>query len=376
MRPVVLIVVNDAGFFLSHRVAIAEAAQGEGYEVHVASQEGSAVKEVVERGFRHHTLALSRSGKNPFSELRTLFSLWVLCWRLRPDVLHLVTIKPVLYGGIVARFAPVKGVLAAISGLGFVFMAQGRRAKLLRMAIAVMYRAALAKRNLRAVFQNPDDRDALAGIGAITSKKSILIRGSGVDLQAYVPQPEAPGVPVVTLGARLLRDKGVFEFVQAAEILSYRGVHAQFQLVGDIDPGNPTSVSAGDLEEWSARGIVKCMGYQSDMISVFQRSHVVVLPSYREGLPKVLIEAAACGRAVVTTDVPGCRDAIESGITGLLVPVQDAIALADAIQRLVEDSMLRQQMGRAGRELAERAFAIESIVAQHLDIYKLLEKSA
>ena len=208
MRPVVLIVVNDAGFFLSHRVAIAEAAQGEGYEVHVASQEGSAVKEVVERGFRHHTLALSRSGKNPFSELRTLFSLWVLCWRLRPDVLHLVTIKPVLYGGMVARFAPVKGVLAAISGLGFVFMAQGRRAKLLRMAIAVMYRAALAKPNLRAVFQNPDDRDALAGIGAITSKKSILIRGSGVDLQAYVPQPEAPGVPVVTLGARLLRDKG------------------------------------------------------------------------------------------------------------------------------------------------------------------------
>ncbi|AXA26180.1 MULTISPECIES: glycosyltransferase family 4 protein [Pseudomonas] len=376
MKPVLLIIVNDPAFFLSHRLPIAVHAKALGHEVHVATQAAARVAEIVEHGFVHHALPLSRSGKSPLGELKALLAIWKLCWRLRPDVLHLVTIKPVLYGGIAARLSPVKGVLAAISGLGFIFMAKGRKAALLRNLVAFLYRLALGKRNLRAVFQNPDDQRTLTELGAITEQKSVRIRGSGVDLSQYQYLPEASGVPVVTLAARLLRDKGVLEFVEAARLLSERGVQARFQLVGDPDPGNPTSIQEGDIAHWQEQGIVRCLGYQSDIASVFAQSHIVVLPSYREGLPKVLVEAAACGRAVVTTDVPGCRDAIEADVTGLLVPVRDSERLADAIERLLSDEELRQQMGAAGRALAERAFAIESIVAQHLDIYRTLERSA
>lgn len=376
MSRVLLIVVNDAGFFLSHRLPVAESARKEGFLVHVATQEGCAVERLLALGFSHHALPLSRSGKSPLGELKALLAIWKLCWRLRPDVLHLVTIKPVLYGGIAARLSPVKGVLAAISGLGFIFMAEGRKAALLRSLVAFLYRLALGKRNLRAVFQNPDDQRALTGLGAITEQKSVRIRGSGVDLSQYQYLPEDPGIPVVTLAARLLRDKGVLEFVEAARLLAARGIQARFQLVGDPDPGNPTSIQEGDIADWQEHGTVHCLGHQSDIASVFAHSHIVVLPSYREGLPKVLVEAAACGRAVVTTDVPGCRDAIEADVTGLLVPVRDSERLADAIERLLNDKELRQQMGAAGRALAERAFAIESIVAQHLDIYRTLEKNA
>ncbi|MNJ42963.1 N,N'-diacetylbacillosaminyl-diphospho-undecaprenol alpha-1,3-N-acetylgalactosaminyltransferase [compost metagenome] len=239
-----------------------------------------------------------------------------------------------------------------------------------------MYRIALGKRNLRAVFQNPDDQQALVTIGAINSEKSVLIRGSGVNLSQYQFLAEDSSLPVVTFAARLLRDKGVVEFVEAARLLTMRGVQARFQLVGDPDPGNPTSISVNDIARWQKEGIVECLGYRPDMETVFRHSHIVVLPSYREGLPKVLIEAAACGRAVVTTDVPGCRDAVAPGESGLIVPVRNALALADAIQRLVDDSELRRSMGAAGRALAEREFAIESVVAQHLEIYRTLESNA
>ncbi|HBN8469015.1 TPA: glycosyltransferase family 4 protein [Pseudomonas aeruginosa] len=376
MRPVLLMVINDPAFFMSHRLPIATGARSSGFDVHIATRPGQAVSRLIAEGFRHHELPLSRSGKNPFSEFYLLLSIWRLLWKLRPDILHLVTIKPVLYGGIAARLAPVKGVVAAVSGLGFVFMAKGSKASVFRSGIAWLYRRALGKKRLRVIFQNPDDRDALIGLGAITYEKSVLIRGSGVDLSLCHPAPESPGTPVVTLAARLLRDKGVVEFVEAANILRQRGVSAHFQLVGDLDPGNPSSIEEFDLERWRSEGTVECLGYRQDIASVFAHSHIVVLPSYREGLPKVLVEAAACGRVVVTTDVPGCRDAIEADRTGLLVPVRDAVALADAIQRLVESPELRKKMGAAGRTLAERDFAIESIVQQHLDIYRALGSGA
>lgn len=370
-----LIVVNDPVFFLSHRLPVAQEAKRVGFEVHIATSSGTAVSEILALGFNHHTLPLSRSGSNPLQELFSLLSIWFLLIRLRPTVLHLVTIKPVIYGGLAARLTPVKGVVSAISGLGFVFMARGKKAQFLRKIVAKLYCLALGKRNLLAVFQNPDDRETLINLGALSHDKTVLIRGSGVDLSLCQPYPERPGTPVVTLAARLLRDKGVVEFVEAARLLRQRGLEVRFQLVGDLDPGNPTSITLEELEQWRSEGVVECLGYRKNIAKVFAESHMVVLPSYREGLPKVLVEAAACGRAVVTTDVPGCRDAIEAGVSGLLVPVRDAEALADAIQKLVLDPELRQLMGRAGRALAEREFAIESIVQQHLDIYRTLEKA-
>ena len=373
MNALLLIVVNDAAFFLSHRLAVAQGAKNAGYEVQIASMPGPAVEQIRDLGFVHHELPLSRSGKNIFAEILSLVSIWRLLWRLKPDVLHLVTIKPVLYGGIAARLAPVKGVVAAVSGLGFVFLAKGLKATILRRVIRSLYCFALGKKNLRVIFQNPDDRDVLVGMGALEPIKVEMIRGSGVDLASYTEVPEASGTPIVCLAARLLRDKGVLEFVEAVRILRQRGVNAQFQLVGDLDLGNPASITVDELEAWRQEGFIELTGFRKDVANLFRDAHIVTLPSYREGLPRVLVEAAACGRAVVTTDVPGCRDAIEPGITGLLVPVRDSLALADAIEVLLNDSGMRQKMGHAGRMLAESEFSIDKIVKQHLDIYSKLE---
>ncbi|MCO7622423.1 MULTISPECIES: glycosyltransferase family 4 protein [Pseudomonas] len=376
MKPVLLIVGNDAKYFLSHRLPVALSAKEKGYDVHIATPEGPSVPEVERLGFKYHRLSFSRSGTNPLVELWALISICILCWKVRPKIMHLVTIKPVLYGGIAARISPVMGVLAAIPGLGFIFMAEGVRARVLRSVISFMYRIALGKSNLRAVFQNPDDQRALSKIGAISAGKSILIRGSGVDLSQYRYVAEDAGVPVVTFAARLLRDKGVFEFIDAARLLKARGMKVHFKLAGDLDTGNPTSVTEDQLANWMAEGVVECLGYCNDMSTLLTHSHLIVLPSYREGLPKVLVEAAACGRAVITTDVPGCRDAIDPDVSGLLVPVRDAKALADAIQCLLDAPERRREMGKAGRALAERAFAIESIVEQHMKIYNALKRSA
>lgn len=375
MSRVLLFIVNDPGFFLSHRLPVAKGAREAGYDVHVACMPGPAVEAIIKEGFEFHALPLSRSGRNPVEEFGLIFSIWKLLWRLKPEVLHLVTIKPVLYGGIAARLAPVKGVVMAISGLGFVFLSTGFKAALTRCVVSTFYRIALGKRNLRAIFQNPDDRDLLLDIGGLQPSKAVMIRGSGVDLSSYAALPEPEEVPVVCLAARLLLDKGVVEFVEAAKFLKQRGVVARFQLIGDIDPGNPATVTSAQLEQWRKEGLLELFGYRNDIAALFAQANIVALPSYREGLPKVLVEAAACGRAVVTTDVPGCRDAIDPGVTGLLVPVRDAQALADSLELLIKDPVLRKKMGKAGRELANQAFAIEQIVEQHMDVYRQLERA-
>ena len=199
-----------------------------------------------------------------------------------------------------------------------------------------------------------------------------MIPGSGVDLARFSVKPPPVSAPVVVMVSRLLRDKGVIEFVGAASFLKMRGVQASFLLIGDPDPGNPTSIEEADLVKWRSAGIVEVLGRRDDIADVFSQSHLVVLPSYREGLPKVLLEAAACGRAVVTTDVPGCRDAINPGITGVLVPVRNAFALADAIQDLINDPIRCKSMGAAGRVMAEKVFDVRQVVATHLHIYKEL----
>ncbi|MCP1455009.1 glycosyltransferase family 4 protein [Pseudomonas kilonensis] len=377
MTDKLLMIVNDPAFFISHRLAIAEAAKEMGYETHIATMDGEAVSSITDKGFIHHLLPLSRSGSNPFSELFSLFSVWRLLWKVKPKILHLVTIKPVIYGGIAARFAPVKGVVAAVSGLGFVFVSQGIKATLLRKVVNFFYKLALGKKNLRVIFQNPDDCAVLTGFSIVDRNKAEMIRGSGVDLNLYSFMPENMSqTPVVCFAARLLRDKGVIEFVEAVKILQLRGIAARFQIVGDVDLGNPATITPAEIATWRDEGIIELLGYRKDIGELFTNANIVTLPSYREGLPKVLVEAAACGRAVVTTDVPGCRDAIDPNVTGLLVPVRDAMALADSLEELIQNAEVRQRMGVAGRALAERAFNIKKIVQQHLDIYSKLERAS
>ncbi|WP_434571589.1 glycosyltransferase family 4 protein [Pseudomonas sp. Z3-6] len=376
MTHTFLMVVNDPAFFISHRLAVAQGARKAGYTVHIATMDGKAVKLITDEGFTHHSIPLSRSGSNPFFELLALFCIWRLLWRIRPDILHLVTVKPVVYGGIAARLAPVKGVVAAVSGLGYLFLSKGSKATLLRKVVSFFYKVALGKKNLRVIFQNPDDRDLLIGLGVLDPGKVEMVRGSGVDLKLYSFEPERlDSLPVICLAARLLRDKGVLEFVDAVRILHQRGVKARFQLIGDIDPGNPTTITEAEMSTWREEGLIELLGYRKDIARLFANVNLVTLPSYREGLPKVLVEAAACGRAVVTTDVPGCRDAIDPDVTGLLVPMGNALALADGLQLLIDDPIRRQSMGAAGRALAENEFDLRKVVQQHMDIYSKLERA-
>ena len=377
MTKRLLFVVNVPEFFFSHRLPLAIGAQEIGFEVHVATGPGQA-RQFAEMGFRHHVISLSRSGKRPFVELRSLWALYALIRHIKPDVVHLVTIKPVLYGGMAARFAGVSGVVAAISGLGAVFVAQNMKARILRCLVKLLYRLALGHKNSRVIFQNPDDKAVLFEMGAVRPEQAVIIRGSGVALTDYFAVPEPEGIPVVSFAARLLKDKGVVEFVEAARKLKARGIQACFWVIGSADPSNPATVTEAELEIWKREDVVEVLGYREDIQGLFAKSNIIVLPSYYgEGLPKVLIEAAACGRAVITTDHTGCRDAIEPDRTGLLVPVRNIEALAEAIERLILDNQLRLRMGRAGRQLAEREFAIEKIVAAHLDVYReVLRKSA
>jgi len=371
-----LFVVNNPAFFLSHRLPVALAAQSAGYDVHVATMAGASVAQIQSHGLVHHVIPMTRSGKNPWQELGTIWALWRLFRRLRPDVVQLVTIKPVLYGGIAARLARVPGMVAAISGLGFVFVSRSLKARLMRLVVGCLYRWSLGHPNSRVIFQNSSDLDVLRSLRAVRDEQVVLIRGSGIDLNVFGAAPESAPPVVALMVARLLRDKGVQEFADAARLLQQRKTPVRMCLVGSVDAGNPASLSQADIDGWQREGRLQALGERDDIPALYAAAHIAVLPSYREGLPKSLIEAAACGRAVVTTDVPGCRDAIVPDETGLLVPVRDAVALADAIERLVNDADLRQRMGRAGRAWAEQEFNIDAVCATHVRIYDSLTPRA
>jgi glycosyltransferase involved in cell wall biosynthesis len=364
-----LFVVNVDWFFVSHRLPVALAARDAGYEVHIATVL-TAPKEHIERyGLTVHSLALDRKSVNPLSSLGLLITIYNLIRRIDPSAVHLVTIKPVLIGGLAARLAGVQRVVASISGLGFVFTAKGIKAVFQRSLVSTLYRFALGGERVRVIFQNGDDEALLKRYARLSDNQVIRIRGSGVDVAQWPCFPSPAEPPVVLMASRLLIDKGVYEFVTAARLLrGYRGV--RFVLVGSPDEGNPTSLPQDQVLSWVNEGCIEWWGHRQDMPQVLAAAHVVVLPSYREGLPKVLIEAAASGRAVVTTDVPGCRDAIEPGQTGLLVPVRDGEALARSIRELLDDPERRRTMGATGRVLAEHAFDVREVVAKHLAIYQ------
>jgi glycosyltransferase involved in cell wall biosynthesis len=342
--------------------------------VHIGAPEG--IKEAVLRssGFIYHPWAVARGGNNPFVEIVLFWKLVRILRQIKPDILHLVTIKPVLYGGIAARLAGVGAVVAAVTGLGFIFSSDGAKAGILRFLAAQLYRMALKHSKLCVIFQNRDDAAVISRLAALTPESICLIRGSGVNLDQYVfsPLPSVIEPPIIVLAARLLQSKGIPEFVVAARKLHGRGVKARFVFVGMPDAGNPETVREDFIAAHVREGVVEHWGYREDIPEVFAQATLVVLPSWREGMPKVLLEAAAAGRAVVTTDVPGCRDAIIPGVTGLLVPSRDADALADAIAQLLNDRERLQAMGKAGRELAEQEFDVRGVVEKHLEIYRQL----
>ena len=365
-----LFVVNVDWFFISHRLPIALEAIKHGYEVHIATTITDKIDFLESSGLIVHPIHLHRSRSivihSEFLEILSIIR------SVSPDIVHLITIKPVLLGGIAARLVDVPAVVSAVSGLGFAFLSNGVVSLLRRIIISILYRLAFWHSNQKVIFQNVDDRALLSRLAKLSVDKSVVIHGSGVDLSIFTRQPLPDGVPIILLATRLLIDKGVREFVRAAELVNLSASRARFVLVGEIDPLNPASIQHIELDSWRERGLVELWGYRDDMYQVLSSATIVVLPSYREGLPKILIEAAACGRAVVTTDVPGCRDAIEDGVTGLLVPVRNAVAIANAVSALLDDPVNCERMGRTGRRRAEKLFDVKHVVAEHMGIYEEL----
>jgi glycosyltransferase involved in cell wall biosynthesis len=363
-------VVNACWFFVSHRLPLARAAQRQGFTVHVAASPDETTAGLEAAGIHFHPLPFSRKGRHPLRELHTFLSVLALYRRLRPDLVHHVTIKPILYGGLAARMARIPAVVNAVAGLGYTFLARGQAASLFRDLVRFGYRKALSHSNQTVIFQNDDDRREFISRGLVRSGETALIRGSGVDPDEFTPSQSPAGRPLVVLPARLLWDKGVAEFVAAAGILKARGVEAQFALVGEPDPHNPASVTEEDLRAWRASGVVEVWGRSEDMPEVFRRAHIACLPSYREGLPRALLEAAASGLPIVTTDVPGCRDVVRDGYNGYLVPPREALALADALEKLIRSEGDRELMGSRGRALVLEQFTLDQVVAETLKLYR------
>jgi glycosyltransferase involved in cell wall biosynthesis len=373
--PHLLFLVTEDWYFCSHRLPLARAAIADGFRVSVVTRVARHGDEIRGAGVELIPMDLRRRSMNPFQAGRTVFGLARIYRNVRPDIAHHVAVKPVLYGSIAARLAGVPGVVNAVAGMGYAFSSTDFKARLLRPAILAAFRALLNARGSRLIVQNRDDRALLISKGIVDAERVRLIRGSGVDTTVFLPRPEPTGTPVVMLASRLLRDKGIFEFIEAAKQLMSENIAARFVLVGAPDPENPASISPAQLKDLIGDA-VEWWGPRDDMPRVLAEASVVCLPSsYREGLPKILLEAAACGRPIVATDVPGCREIVVHGENGLLVPARDSGALAAAVKALLDDPDRRSILGARGRCMTEENFSVEHISHQTLNVYNDLLRS-
>lgn len=365
-----LYVVNIDWFFISHRLPIALAAIENGYDVHLACGVTNRKSQLEALGIIVHPLSMSRSGTSILNELKVITEINSVVKKVAPDVVHLITIKGAIYGGLVTRFKKIKVRVASISGLGFVFIDEGIKARVIRFLVIKLYRLALNSSNTKVIFQNEDDKSIFFNNKIIKHNQSLIVRGSGVDLEKYKYLPEPSSEKVIMFLARLLKDKGLIEFCDAATELKKSGFTGKFVLVGDIDLENPNSITQSELNSYVSSGALEHWGFSSNVSETISKSHIMVLPSYREGLPKSLIEAAACGRVVITTDVPGCRDAITPNVTGILIPIKSSAAIVSAVLDLCDKEEKRKTMGKCGRELAETHFDISDVITTHLNLYK------
>ena len=370
-QPRLLFVINDVPYFLAHWLDRVLASREQSFEVHVASQENPATARLREVGLPFHAVPFVRGRNPPLAEVSTLLTLSRLYAALEPDLVHHITIKPVIYGGLAARRRRVPAVVNTVPGLGHVFVADGLASTVRREAIKRAYRLAFSHPRAKVIFENPNDLQDFARWRLITPTQGVVIKGAGVDLARFKPLHDGGTEKHVVLASRLLWFKGIGEFVDAARRVKPAHPDARFILIGTGDPGNPATVPDAQLRRWADEGIVEWWGQRGDMSEILARAAIVCLPTfYREGVPRVLIEAAACGRPIVTTDMPGCREIVRNGENGLLVPARNGPALADAISRLLDQPALRETMGRQSREIAQNEFGSDLVIAQTLKVYR------
>jgi len=369
MARKILLVANTDWYLFNFRLSLARTLQEQGWEPVLVSPSGPYAQRLKAAGFRWLSVPMSRRGAFPYSETRTLLKLGSIYRHERPDLVHHHTIKPVMYGTLAARWSGVDAVVNSITGLGYLFSSHQWRARFLRLIVKPALGQLLRRGRAHMIFENSNDRAFFIKRGLVQSSRSTLIEGVGVDLTRYQPSDEADGTPLIIMASRMLWDKGVHDFVEAARMLQTKGLSARFALVGAPDSGNPASIPIRRIERWTEQGHVEWWGHQDNMAEVLRSSHVVALPSYFEGAPTVLMEAAASGRPIVATDIPGNRNVVIDGQSGYLVPVGDPSALARSLEDLITSKDLRIRMGKQGREIAERRFAQEDINARTIQLY-------
>lgn len=368
--------VSEDWYFCTHRLPLAKAAMAEGYEVFLITSLSNHQQQIEAAGIKIIPLQyFNRSSGNLRTEFFSLKELKNIYKNVKPDLVHHVAMKPVIYGSLMAWFNKTPRVINAFGGLGYLFTHTDLKTRFLRKIVQKVLKFLLNRQNSILILQNTDDEKILLDYKIIQKAHLAIIKGVGVNTDIFSSQAE-PKVdeekgPIVAFASRMLKDKGILELIEAIKILKSRNVKAQFHFWGDIDSLNPSSVTTQELNHWQEVGLIIWHGSTTQVASVYQKSHLVVLPSYREGLPKTLLEAASCGRAIVTTNVPGCREIVQHEINGLLVPSKNAPALADAIQELLTNSALRKNMGKESRKIIENHFTEQQIIQQTLQLYFL-----
>ncbi len=374
-KPRLLFLLVEDWWFYRHRLDLAVVARDAGWDVSVAVRVNEHGRRIEDAGLKLLPIKLMRQSRQPVREATAVAELVRLYRREQPDVVHQVAMKPILYGSWAARLAGVPAVVNEFAGLGYAFAEGSRRTRLLRSVLQPALKQAIALPRTRVIFQNKEDLNQFAEAGVVRRNESVVMGGFGVDVEKYKPQPEPAEGFIVMLASRMLWDKGMGVFVEAAKLLKNEGVQGRYVLVGTPDEGNPRSISESQLLAWQTEGAIEWWGHQNDMPATLAAAHVVVLPTfYREGLPTVLLEAAACARPLIATNAPGCWEIVRHGDNGLLIPPQDPVALAQAIKSLAADPALRVRMGARGREIAVQEFSIERVTRDTLGLYTELLK--
>ncbi|HKZ81290.1 MAG TPA: glycosyltransferase family 4 protein [Pyrinomonadaceae bacterium] len=368
----VILLANTDWYLYNFRLSLAEAIRAQGHEVVLVSPEGRFTGKLEAAGFRCISLPLVRRRLNPLTELVTVFRLAAIYHRERPDLVHHFTVKCVLYGSIAARLSRVRAVVNALAGLGHSYADNSLSSRMLRVVINNLCK--LAPRRSQVIFQNPDDQRTYLERGLVSPECSHLIKSSGVDVTRFTPAADSESPKDkrhVLFASRLLWTKGVAEFVEAARLVREEMPQSVFVMAGSTDVGNPATVPAETIETWRREEDLELMGHVEDIKPLLKKSDLVVLPSYyREGVPRILVEAAACGRALIATDMPGCREVVSHGKNGLLIQPRNAAQLATAIKTLLVDHETRAEMGRQSRLLACREFTQEQVIKQTLEVYR------
>ena len=370
----IVYLVNTDSFFISHRIRIADQLKKNGYEIHIATEFTNYKNLLKKKGFITHDIRFNKNSLNILLAFVPLLQIMFLLFKVKPNILHLISLKPSIFGGLISFISPVKNIVISITGLGSMFLSKNLFGKFRENIFNLLLRIIFLHNKLIVILQNKSDEKYLLKKTNLRKEKVKIIRGSGVDLNKFKFSNFLKKIINIVMISRIIADKGIREYIDSIKYLKKKNFIANFYLVGNIDFSNPSAIKKSELELWKKKKIIKYFTHKKDVFSILKKSSIIVLPSYREGFPKVLMEAAAVGRPSITTNVPGCKDAVINNKTGILVPPKNHIKLAKAIKDLSLDKRKLKKISVLARKHAIKNFNIINIVYQHILIYQFLDQ--